>query len=296
MSSKRILVIDDDPDLLFLAAHGIKSSNLSYEVSTAPHAAAALAQVKAQPFDVIVTDYMMPDMTGLELIPLVRKIAPETTFVVMTAHHDTGGVRRVAMSMGVSGFVNKPFVLMELLDAIQQASAQPVAKVQPAVVEAKEFISQTVIDRLAECRRYANALSVILADGQGTPVHVSGHPKPERAARLTAFIAGSFAAVNEVAGLFDDHNPGFRSSYYEGDQYNIYAHEISNNFFLVVVFGTDIKPGGVWFYTKQTVKFLRKLLPDILHIAHDKARGNLARDFEQILGEATPDHDRGGTV
>jgi CheY-like chemotaxis protein len=186
MTSKRILVVDDDPDLLFLAAHGLKSGNLPYEVSTAANAVTALAMAKAQPFAVIVTDYMMPDMTGLELIASVRAIAPETAFIMMTAHHDTGGVRRTAMSMGVSGFVSKPFVLADLLNAINQAAAP--AEPLPSQTALNGFLNQTIIDRLAEFQRQTSAWCVMLIDAKGAPLHVVGAPNGARGP-ATAFIA-----------------------------------------------------------------------------------------------------------
>ena len=116
MKTKRILVVDDDPDLLFLVAHGVKSMSPGYVVETASGAQAALDKFEQQGFDLVVTDYMMPGKNGLELVKDLRRKSPDTKFVVMTAHQETARVRNSVAEMEI-GFIGKPFVLPELAGA-----------------------------------------------------------------------------------------------------------------------------------------------------------------------------------
>jgi CheY-like chemotaxis protein/predicted regulator of Ras-like GTPase activity (Roadblock/LC7/MglB family) len=283
METKRILVVDDDPDLLFLVAHGIKSLSPSYQVSTAASASMALEHVNKQRFDLVVTDYMMPEMTGLDLVPKVRQVSPKTQFVVMTAHHESNRLREVIENLNIGGFVSKPFVLPELLDVIQQVTSKTDedSKTESA---SDEWPKEKIDKFLTELRRQINARNVLLVNAEGEPVHVIGENDPAKMSRLAAFVASDFLAITELATLFGDNDASFKSSYYEGNSYNIYAYNLNGEHFLSIIFDAEVKPGSVWFYTKQVAGILKKLLPTTANSLDHPSRDLLAKDFEDILG------------
>ena len=78
----RILVVDDEPAQLelvggFLRKHG-------FEVAQAAGGRAAVARFKQEPFDLVLTDQRMPDLSGLEVLDAVRATTPETAVVMIT--------------------------------------------------------------------------------------------------------------------------------------------------------------------------------------------------------------------
>lgn len=86
---KTILIVDDESNMRFLLRMILEGAG--YEVVEAPHGAAALERATESPPDLVVTDLMMPVMTGRELIERLRD-APETTaipIVVVTANPTT---------------------------------------------------------------------------------------------------------------------------------------------------------------------------------------------------------------
>ena len=85
MQKKRVLIVDDAKDILFLLTHSIKRLGPDYEVSTATDGPTALEQIQKQKFDLVITDYMMGGMTGLDLVQRLRDLAPETKVVLMSA-------------------------------------------------------------------------------------------------------------------------------------------------------------------------------------------------------------------
>ncbi|MCG3208573.1 MAG: Regulator of RpoS [Anaerolineae bacterium] len=283
MDTKRILVVDDDPDMLFLVAHGIKSLGPNYQVSTAASASAALEQVNKQRFDLIVTDYMMPEMTGLDLVPQVRQISPQTQFVMITAHHDTNRIRDVVGNLNIGGFVGKPFILPELLEVIQEVASQTEPSTSPD--EPQLLSRDKIVELLDDLRRQTGARNVLLINTAGAAAHVSGANDPDKMGQLAAFVSSNFQAMADLASLFDEGETSFKSSYFEGNRYNIYAYNLNGSFFLGVVFGADVKPGSVWFYTKQVVGTLSKLLPAPGEIPPSRPnRDTLAKDFDDLLG------------
>jgi len=113
----RILVVDDEPAQLelvggFLRRHG-------FEVAQAASGRAAVARFKQEPFDLVLTDQRMPDLSGLEVLDAVRATTPETAVVIMTAY---GTIESAvsAVRAGAADYLAKPLHLDELLHRIHQ--------------------------------------------------------------------------------------------------------------------------------------------------------------------------------
>ena len=118
MDGKRILVVDDDPDLLFLVAHGVKSLSPDYQVSTANSAGAALEQVQKQQYDLIVTDFMMPDMTGLEVTEQLLVKQPKLKILVLSSFADIL-VPFHLLEAGAKSYLTKNTPQTEFIEAIR---------------------------------------------------------------------------------------------------------------------------------------------------------------------------------
>ncbi len=83
----RALLVDDDPDQLELEVMEMRGCR-GFEVATARSAAQALDLLGDSRFDCIVSDYRMPNMTGLELCRRLRKEGNTIPFILFTAHWD----------------------------------------------------------------------------------------------------------------------------------------------------------------------------------------------------------------
>lgn len=261
MTSKHILIVDDDPDLLFLAAHGLKNLGPDYRVTTAVDVPTALNQAKKQRFDLIVTDYMLPERTGFELIQEVRQFSPGTQFILMTAHHNSSHVLSQVKSLQLADFVGKPFTMNRFLESVQGVVTELKTAAKTQVSQDMPDLEESVREHLRTLRHQAAAHCVLLVGSNGSPIQVAGNIAPARAARLAAFVSGNFLAITEMADLFGDNNSMFTSSYHEGNNYNIYSLNINGDLFLTVLFSADGKPGTVWFYTKQVATALAAMLP-----------------------------------
>jgi len=102
---QKILLADDDPDSL----EGLRSllEAWGYEVETAPDGRAALDQVPVVRPSLVITDVIMPRMTGLELLEAIRRERPTMPVIVMTAHGNVES-RRHAAAMGAVAYLSKP--------------------------------------------------------------------------------------------------------------------------------------------------------------------------------------------
>lgn len=285
MSKKHVLVVDDAKDIVFLLMHSIKRLGPEYEVVTAHDGATALELLQKQKFDLLITDYMMPGMTGVDLVQAVRKVSPETQVVLMTAH-DTRGMRHTVEALQLGGYLGKPFTVPEIIEVVQRAIAKThQAQETPHPDAVGLSLNRTVDERLELLRSKTGAHFVLLVSTSGHPLRVVGETSRTKISRLAAFVAANFLAVTELASLLGDNESIFKSSYYEGSKYNIYAYDINGEFLLAVVFGTQGKPGTVWFYTKQAgVELAELLLKATKGEATENSDINVANDFAGMFG------------
>ena len=112
-----ILIIDDEESLCNLM--DITLSKEGYAVTTTCSPIEALKKIKAQSFDLIIADLMMPDMSGLELMSKAREFRSEQDFIVMTAF-GTMDTAINAMKLGAADYITKPFDIDQVKLAIRR--------------------------------------------------------------------------------------------------------------------------------------------------------------------------------
>lgn len=103
----KILLLDDDQDILDLYREMLSSLACEPEIHTANSGARAIALLEAEPFTLLVSDLKMPKMDGLQLLTIVRKRFPSLRTVVMSALNDEQFKDR-AYAMGIDQFLEKP--------------------------------------------------------------------------------------------------------------------------------------------------------------------------------------------
>ena len=121
MDKRRILIVDDDPDLLRLLEDSIGLYCAECEVVRASDGYAALEHLGRQPFDLILTDYQMPGMNGLELASTVHHTSPGTPIVLVTAHQGGLWLQERARALDLAGYLQKPFTLAHIHDLLERS-------------------------------------------------------------------------------------------------------------------------------------------------------------------------------
>ncbi|NEQ98849.1 MAG: response regulator [Cyanothece sp. SIO2G6] len=115
---KKILVVDDVKSEQKLVSDYLKKAG--YIVATADGGAEALEKVKADRPDIIVTDLVMPEITGLELCRLLKK-EPETADIPIIAFttKDRNMDKVWARKQGMAAYVTKPCTSDQIIDAVR---------------------------------------------------------------------------------------------------------------------------------------------------------------------------------
>ena len=115
---ERILFVDDEKDMIFLARQFLEF--LGYEVSTSTNGIEAFELFRQQPdrFDLIITDMIMPGMTGEKLVKQIKKVRGNIPIILSTGF---GITKQKAKKMGVKEVLMKPFVDVDLAKAVRKA-------------------------------------------------------------------------------------------------------------------------------------------------------------------------------
>lgn len=116
----RLLIVDDDPDLLIILPEALQFRLAQSVIDTAASAQIALEQIHKVDYDAIVTDIKMPGMDGLALMQEIRRIRPSTPTLLMTAHgeHD---LAVKSLESGAYAFLQKPLDLAFLSAWLKRA-------------------------------------------------------------------------------------------------------------------------------------------------------------------------------
>ncbi len=111
--TSRILIVDDCLSLSNLAQHIIASQQQGYDPICVQTAQEALTVLQQEDIRLVLTDYQMPGMNGLELLQAIQQTVPEIPVIVMTAFQDAR-VELDALSLGAAGFIHKSRLAQEL--------------------------------------------------------------------------------------------------------------------------------------------------------------------------------------
>jgi len=131
-----VLIIDDDPTFCLMLKSFLSKKDFTTE--TAFSGTEALTQVRNNNFDVVLSDFRLPDTDGLELLENIREIKPGTPVIIMTSYADIR-IAVKAMKIGAYEYVTKPVNPDEILLTIKNALNRDKDKM---VVSAPQPVSQ----------------------------------------------------------------------------------------------------------------------------------------------------------
>jgi CheY-like chemotaxis protein len=114
--AQSILVADDDDRVRYTIRARLEQAG--YDVHEAANGSAAIQALYALPFDLVITDILMPDRDGLETIMHVRKRTPHTKVIAISGAADALFLADAA-GLGAHGVLSKPFKPNDLLLMVQ---------------------------------------------------------------------------------------------------------------------------------------------------------------------------------
>src|SRR5208283_831631 len=167
-----ILIVDDEPDIGRIISSWLRTAG--YGCVTATTGEQALELLQSQSFQLVVSDIMMPGMSGIDLLTFIKDLFPEVAVILVTAVDD----RKTAimtLELGAYGYVIKPFDKNEIL--INVANALERRDISRLSHEYEENLTEHVRKRITEVRKQEEEFVLRLTSAIGrrtdeTPAHV----------------------------------------------------------------------------------------------------------------------------
>jgi len=117
--SSRILVVDDDAGIRRLVQTLLK--NAGYPVDAVENALEAQKQLAEKNYDAVISDIMMPGMSGIDLLKIIQKDSPDIPVILMTGNPDLGMATEAIRAGSVVDYLRKPFSTDQMLRTVERA-------------------------------------------------------------------------------------------------------------------------------------------------------------------------------
>ena len=115
------LLIVDDEEMVLTSLNAFLMLETDYNVETFTSANEAVAFAQNNHFDLVISDYLMPEMDGIEATRRVKNISPRSQIVILTSHHDDSHIFP-AIRAGALSYVLKDIKMEELVATIRRAA------------------------------------------------------------------------------------------------------------------------------------------------------------------------------
>jgi CheY-like chemotaxis protein len=165
---RTILIVDDQRDILKLLRATLDSlKNPEIKILEAPSGEEALLESSRHKIDLLVTDYLLPGMTGVELMHKIRAKHPDAKVILITGMTDRK-VRDEMLNAGALAIFDKPIPLADFLDAVERGLGMVRTIFPPEKRDDKtEARHGRLSDLLANFRQDYNAQTVFLINDRG---------------------------------------------------------------------------------------------------------------------------------
>lgn len=303
MSKKHILVVDDDKRVLHYLQQGLKALGDEYQIDAVNSAVEAISYVQSTKPHLVISDFRMGDMDGLELLRMIRAQHTDTQLVMMTAY-GTDSLQRSAQEIGIYRFVTKPFRTENLVNIARSAlsTSETITISHDGMLIIPEQCLVEISDVLARLRTELRPELTLMADTSGHVVTHVGTTMGIDLNSIVALVAGNFATANELDRIFDrasfanngqetPQDKPMHLVYLEGRNYDCYCANVGLNLFFTVIFSrqdTKNKAGMVWLYMRRTFHELQNIVLE--HTQNpptnvlDGNQETISEEYERLFG------------
>jgi CheY-like chemotaxis protein len=213
MSAPRILLVDDQRDILKLLHSTLETLSHELDIIEAPSGEEALLEASRSKIDLLVADYRLPGITGVELMHKVRSRYPDVRVILITGVTDRKA-RDEMLNAGAVAVFDKPISMTDFLDAVERSLGLD-RTILPGEEDVDLAQHQTLSNLLANFRQDIKAQAVYLLSDRGRILAAAGALKDSS---MEASLFSSLMAI---------YSAGLKVSRYihqeELDNYHVFA-------------------------------------------------------------------------
>jgi two-component system, response regulator, stage 0 sporulation protein F len=273
-----VLIVDDEDGVLSVLKNSLRKLGEEFRVTTAAGGEAALEQLIQRKFDLVVTDYKMAGMNGLELLEKVHAIHPDTRVILMTAY-GSAAVEDEASRLQAYRYLPKPLEIEAFRQIVREAAGSA-ASAGILVLSEKNY--REVNAMLNKLRGDVGARCILLADNDGRQIARTGDMEDLHLTQIASLLGGSITTLDEAGKTIDQNEEAVNLAYREGKHESLYVVKVGQ-FLLILVIDRgpfSSKLGSVWYSAQKAATELHEKLRSTNYLT---TQNTLGQDMEQAL-------------
>ena len=238
MAAHRILIVEDQREISHLLCTALETLEYKLEVVEIPSGEEAILDASRNKVDLLVTDFRLAGITGIELMRKVRSHRPEAKVILITGLTDKK-VRKEVAEAGADAFFLKPIPIADFLDAVERhlGLVETLLPAEP-ISEEEAGERQSLADLLTGLRQKLDAMAVFLLNDRGRIQARAGDlPDSSTEVSLTASLMAIFSAGQKVSHLMGQKTPSNWHIFKGGEYDLVFAPVGTTNAMLAVGHG-----------------------------------------------------------
>jgi DNA-binding response OmpR family regulator len=264
MSSYHILIVEDQREVGRLLRSALDTLEYKLEVVETSSAEDAILDSSRHPVDLLVADYRLPGMSGIELMRKVRKVHPKVKVILITGQ-TAPKVRKEVAEAGADAFFIKPVPIADFLDAVERHLGLVGTSLPPEPIAAgeDEEIQRNLPDLLAHLRQELEAIAVLLLNDTGRVLARAGDlPDSQNEISLLSFLLSIHSAGQKVSRLIGQ-KVASNWNIYDGDKYDLIFAPVGMTYAMLVI-GKELADEDRLLKTVDTFSAARKTIEPVL--------------------------------
>ncbi|MBN1666772.1 MAG: response regulator [Anaerolineales bacterium] len=295
---KWILIVDDEESILAVLKNSLKKFGDAYQVVTANCGSAALEALSQHTFDLVVTDYRMEDMNGMELMEAVHSIQPGARVILITAYGNTN-LETEARRKQAYHYLTKPLEINTFREIVQEALGN-IAISRPGILILSDERYRQVNTQIERLMADVGAHCIFLTDGEGRFIARSGDVENLPLEQIACLVGGGVASLIEVGRIMDKADDTINLCYREGKAQNLYVVNIGCQWLLIIICDRgpySSKLGSVWYFAHQAALELRQKLGEAEYASPSQILcEDMNQEFDMKLDQLFTEDSQPGEV
>jgi len=200
----RVLIVDDQREVSRLLKSALETIEHGLEVYEAPSGEEAILESSRGKFDLLVADYRLPGITGIELMRKIKARHTQMKTILISGVTDAKSKAEVNKA-GAEAFFAKPVPMADFLDAVERllGMERTILPNEPATAE-KTPERRTLSDMIVNLRQQLKADAVVLLSDRGRVVAQAGEmPEQNMGVSLIATLMAIYSAAQKVSLLVE---------------------------------------------------------------------------------------------
>jgi CheY-like chemotaxis protein len=236
MPSYRILIVEDQREVSRLLRSALETLEHKLEVVEIPSGEEAILYSSRNRIDLLVSDYRLPGMSGIELMRKVRNNHPEVKIILVTGMTDPK-VRKEVAEAGADAFFIKPVPIADFLDAVERhlGLVETILPPEPIATDEDVEIQRNLPDLLVHLRQELEAIAVLLLNDSGRVLARAGDlPDSNDEVSLLSSLLSIHSAGEKISRLLGQKTAS-NWHVFDGSKYDLIFSPVGKNHAMLVI-------------------------------------------------------------